>query len=968
MIENTNFYRILIKGIVQGVGFRPFLFNLARKHNINGIITNKGNIGVELIVSIGNFSSGKAGEKLNDNEKYAQIESFIAAIKEEKPPISYIENISYEKLDDTDLTKKFNLDPQDITQSLKIMPSVLGTGEGLTLPPDIAICDSCLKDMYDKTKKRYYHYPFIACAQCGPRYTTVTELPYDRARTTMADFPLCRRNMEYLEETSCFDEYSDFNNRRFHAQTFSCKNCGPNYFLIDKLGLNLNIDNSDSDQKQKEGLLKVLRSYLSSKKKVSEQAEDAIKKAADLIKKGNILAVMGIGGVHLVGLATDYNVVKKLRERKKDRKFKPFAVMMRNLEIIKRYAEISLEEEKIIQSFRRPIVLLNKKNTEYYNNINRKYNLAENIAPGLNNIGIMLPYTGVHYLLFDYLEDAPLIYTSGNVSGLPMAITPEDVLDQLFDLADAFLLHNRRIFQRTDDSVLRVHKNYGPKIIRRSRGYVPEYIPLPFKTGLRCSIAVGPELNSTGSVARGYRIFPTQHIGNVTNMEVQNFLKDAIFHIKELLKIKNDEIDLILHDLHPLFNSTKLAEELYRHFDSNTDPDNSHRISPELIAVQHHFAHAASLMVDNMIPPDKPCIVATLDGVGYGSDGNVWGGEIIYGTYDNFKRIAHLEYIPMIGGDRCVKFPDRMLMGFLIELYGCQNALKIAKQLGLPNNLEYHEEELKSMVNMYKNNANTAYSSSCGRLLDAISALLDICHLKTYRGEPAMRLEGNAFAGDPLKYDFHSEILNDFHNNSGQVPQVSQASQMPQGPQPYVINSKMIIHKILQILGVIIPADNETEKELHIDGRTNNADSNSFLLTKDNSKYILNHDYNQIKKEPHKFQIISDIAASVLYSLGVIFAEISLDLADKFNVRDIGLSGGVAYNHILYSAFYKTISQVSEKNKNIDMDDPANRFRPLHHKRIPPGDAGISIGQIAIGAARYNRHNSLKNKNNQICR
>ncbi|MFX0156374.1 MAG: carbamoyltransferase HypF, partial [Candidatus Hodarchaeota archaeon] len=541
----TEFKTIEIKvtGIVQGVGFRPFLYNLAYSLNLKGYILNRGNAGVRLVLQ---------GNSQN-------IKQFLEEIEIKKPEISFLEDI-----------KTKNLDFKEEFDELEIRRSEQGRGVSLTLPPDIAICEECLKDMNNPQKQKYYRYPFIACAVCGPRYTTVTELPYDRERTTMIQFPFCKQ----ADPESCVQEYSDFENRRFHAQTFACSVCGPHYSLYNKQGRIVNNGPIDS----------------------------ILKETAQVINDGEIVAVKGIGGTHLVCLANDETILK-LRERKGERKYKPFAVMVPNLKIIENDLKISTKEKEIITSFRRPIVLLQRKGS-----INDSI-ISDQVAPGLSNVGILLPYSGIHYLLFQYIGEKPLVYTSGNKSYIPMATDNNDIFDQLQDLADVFLLHNRPIYQRADDSVLRTHDD-KVKLIRRSRGYVPEYLPLPFEVEIPSALATGPELSVTGAILRRNRIFPTQHIGNVTHLETYNFLMEALFHIKNLLQIKDSELKFIACDAHPTFVTTKIGNELA----------NQHNIP--LYSVQHHYAHILSLMAENRIKQDERIIGISTDGVGYGDDGN----------------------------------------------------------------------------------------------------------------------------------------------------------------------------------------------------------------------------------------------------------------------------------------------------------------------------------------------------------
>ncbi|TFG22784.1 MAG: carbamoyltransferase HypF, partial [Promethearchaeota archaeon] len=616
-------YQIDITGIVMGVGFRPFLFNLARKHQLTGKVLNRGNAGVRLV--------------LQGSDK--TLDKFIEDIKIEKPPISYIENINVKEIE-----------YGNIIETLSIEKSEDGRGVSLTLPPDIAMCDDCLKDMRDPSLPKYYNYPFVACAVCGPRYTTVKELPYDRERTTMKIFPFCTE----AKPKSCISEYSDFNNRRFHAQTFACSECGPHYQLYDNSKIQIK----------------------------SNSIEEILTKSAQVINKGGILAVKGIGGVHLVCLATDSDVISKIRIRKGKRKNKPFAVMIPNLDLIEDHFLISHKEREIISSFRRPIVLLEKRR-------NIAEIISENVAPGLNNVGFMLPYSGIHHLLFDFIGSKPLVYTSGNKSYIPMAIENDEIFKQLENLADYFLLHDRPIYQRVDDSVLRVHDN-KVKLVRRSRGYVPEYIPLPFKVDIPAAIATGPLLSTTGAILRYNRIFPTQHIGNVTHLETYEFLKDAIFHLKRLLKIKDDEIKYISCDAHPEFITTKYGKELSEDF------------NVPLYYVAHHYAHSLSLMAENNVQQGERIISITTDGVGYGPDGNIWGGEILNCSYQDFERIGSLDYQPMIGGDRCTKYPARMAASILLNALGVEDASELFTKSKFYRDLEYGKKELTTMIEVFK--------------------------------------------------------------------------------------------------------------------------------------------------------------------------------------------------------------------------------------------------------------------------
>ncbi len=788
---------INIEGIVQGVGFRPFLFNLARSFDLKGLILNRGNAGVRL--------------ELQGNDK--DINDFIRNITIKAPEISYIEKIQSREIAST---QKFD--------NLEIKPSELGRGVSLTLPPDIAICNECLEDMNDPQKIKYYKYPFIACAACGPRYTTVTELPYDRERSTMIKFPFCQQ----AKPESCAQEYSDFNNRRFHAQTFACSICGPHYTLYNK---------------QKEII-------------DNHSIDSILLETAKRINEGEIVAVKGIGGTHLVSLIDDETILK-LRKIKGERKYKPFALMVPNLKFIQNDLRISSKELELITSFRRPIVLLERKGL-VDNSI-----ISQQVAPGLSNVGIMLPYSGIHYLLFQYVGEKPLIYTSGNKSYIPMAIENNEIFNQLQDLADIFLLHNRSIYQRADDSVLRIHDN-KVKIIRRSRGYVPEYLPLPFEVDVPGALATGPELSTTASVLRYNRAFPTQHIGHVTHLETYEHLKNSLFHMKNLLQIKDSEVKFIACDAHPEFISSKFGKELSTQFEIPLYP------------IQHHFAHILGLMSENRIKLEEKIIGISTDGVGYGEDGNIWGGEVLLCSYDNFHRIGHLEYQPMIGGDRCTKYPARMLASILLKKLGVEAASKIFESLRLQNDLEYKETELKMIISQFEtaNNKfpseNIPLTSSTGRIFDVVSYILGACNIKTYRGEPAMRLECLASRGNSKNINLKVNF--------------SKRDSMS------IIKSSRLIFDVIDLF---------KDKKNHVE----------------------------------------DIAAKFQLELGLAFAEIAKEAAELQGINKIGLTGGVAYNY----SFAKIIKE------NLIMEG----FEFIEHNLIPPGDAGISIGQLIGGYFKH---------------
>jgi len=641
----------------------------------------------------------------------------------------------------------------------------------------------------------------------------------------MIKFPFCKE----AKPESCTAEYSDFQNRRFHAQTFACSVCGPNYQLYDKGKTSIKTNSID----------------------------EILKITAKRIKEGEIAAIKGIGGVHLVCLANDDKTVLKLRKRKGKRKNKPFALMVPNLSILEDYLKISDKERRFLTSYRRPIVLLEKSSNFSASNI------SEFVAPGLNNIGIMLPYSGIHYLLFDHIGKQPLVYTSGNKSNIPMAIENEKIFDQLNNLADFFLLHNRPIYQRADDSVLRIH-NDKVKLIRRSRGYVPEYFALPFEVETPAAISTGPELSVTGAILRNKRIFPTQHIGNVTHLETYEFLKESLYHMKKLLQIKDSEIKYIACDAHPEFTTTKLAQEL------------STKNNIKTYKIQHHFAHTLSLMAENNVKQDEKIVGISVDGVGYGDDGNVWGGEILLSGYNGYERLGQLQYQPMIGGDRCTKFPARMAASIILNSLERGESTRIFERIKLEKDLEYENVELNAVISQFEHstkstfNQNVPLTSSAGRIFDAVSYLLGAANLKTYRGEPAMKLEGFASKGNPDRIELEIK----YYKKGGM----------------FFINTSELIVNILTLL--------------------ENPNINRY-----------------------------DIAAKFHMVFAEAFADIATIVAGLNNIDKIGLTGGVAYNRLFSSAIKDTVLK--------------NGLTFLEHHKIPPGDAGISTGQLISGLFKH---------------
>jgi hydrogenase maturation protein HypF len=646
--------KIKVTGIVQGVGFRPFIYRIAVNNGLRGYVRNRGDAGVEVLVE---------GEEEN-------IKSFMRDLKEKKPPLSQIHDIITTKVCGREEYEKFTIHKSSDEAELS----------GSVIPPDIAICSECLKELRDPKNPRYEYF-FITCTECGPRFTIIERLPYDRENTTMREFPMC---------SFCKEEYRDPLNRRFHAQTVACPKCGP-------------------------------KVYLTTRKGELIEGVDAVREAGKLLSEGFIVAVKGYGGFHVAASTVKDEPLARLR-KVKHRSQKPFAIMARSLEAIKTFAKVSKKEEESLVSYTCPIVLLNK---------SEGYYLSDLIAPGLHNIGVMLPYTGLHYMLFDKVEDPAFVMTSANPPNQPIIKENGEALKTLGDTVDYFLFHNRQIAHRCDDSVLRLHGK-DTVFIRRSRGYAPAPIILK-KKAKRCVVGLGGELNNTACVLLGNNAFISQHIGDVENIETRAFLENATKH---LIRLTNSKVETVACDLHPKFTTTKLAQDLAK--ENNW----------QLIQVQHHYAHIAALMVEY---DAKEIVGICCDGYGYGADGGAWGGEILFCTNDSFgfKRLAHLVKQPLIGGDLATRYPLRIAAGMLYKKVNVEDWLLQNKQ-----HFPHGENEVQVILHQLEKSCNVIETTSCGRVLDAVSAVLGICYERTYEGEPAMKLESTALKGkDVLKLE-----------------------------------------------------------------------------------------------------------------------------------------------------------------------------------------------------------------------
>lgn len=632
-------YLIKIYGIVQGVGFRPFVYNTAVKYEILGWVNNSGgSVTIDL--------TGSAQD----------IKKFVLDVVKNPPVTSVINKVSCISLEYLDY------------DNFKIKESSKEINTLKFIPPDMGTCEDCVKDIMNKNSKRY-RYPFTNCTKCGPRYSVIKELPYDRKNTTMDVFKMCK---------GCIDEYNSPLDRRFHAETNCCRECGPSLILMNNEG-------------------------------EIQGCEDAIKETIELIKAGKIVAVKGIGGFHLVCNARNEIAIEKLRYRKK-RPSKPLAVMMKDISTVREFCEVGEKEEQALMSNKRPIVLLKKK-------LNIK--LPENIAPGQKKLGVMLPYTPIHYLLFDELD--VLIMTSGNISGCPIEYKNSSALKNLKNTADYFLMHNREICVPIDDSVVKVFNN-KECIVRRGRGYAPssENINVAYNI-----VALGSQEKSSISISKNSYAYTSQYLGNLQNLNCYENYKYVLKHLISLLDV---EPRVWVCDMHPFYISSEYIKEVTK------------------IKVQHHYAHMVSCMAEHNI--SEKVIGVIYDGTGYGLDGNIWGGEFFVGTRSSFKRVGHFEYVDIQGMDAAIKEPWRCALSYL---YFCGCNGEIIKNVD-KKEIEVVLQALKVSLNCYK-------SSSLGRFFDCIAALIGIKNFVTYDAEAAIALENiiDENVREAYKYEIRNE-------------------------------------------------------------------------------------------------------------------------------------------------------------------------------------------------------------------
>ncbi|MGI0480521.1 carbamoyltransferase HypF [Geminocystis sp. CENA526] len=663
-------YKISIRGIVQGVGFRPFIYKLAQELGLKGWVNNS----VE----------GVSIEVESDREK---LQIFINKIKEEKPPHSRIDSIEIKEFKGEGY-QEFIIKNSETINHQKKTTLVL---------PDLSVCSDCLTEIFDPNNRRY-RYPFTNCTNCGPRYSIIQSLPYDRVFTTMNKFIMCEE---------CKKEYYNPKNRRFHAQPNACQKCGANLELWDKQGNCLS------------------------------KFDDALTQTANLIKQGKIIALKGLGGFHLIADARNKQAIDTLRKRK-NRPHKPLALMYPNLEQIKNDCLVSDLEEKLLLSSASPIVLVKKKDSFTQNKAkNQQYLICEEIAPNNPYLGVMLPYTPLHHLLLNLLN-FPVVATSGNQKSEPICIDEYEALERLNLLADYFLIHNRPIFRAVDDSIVRIVNN-EIIILRRGRGYAPLPIKLEKKSTENSAqiLALGGHLKNTISIEFNQQIFVSQHIGDLDNLETIKAYKNTI---KNLSDIYDFTPDLIVCDAHPNYFSTQYAEELSK-IKNPPIP---------IISVQHHLAHIFATIAEHNLK--LPLLGIAWDGTGYGLDNTIWGGEFFYINEKKIQRIASFLPFPLIGGNQAILQPQRIALGLLNTVY---NGLENIPQ-NLPILTHFSSQELALFQKMIDKKINTPLTSSVGRLFDGIAFILDIIKEVTFEGQAPMALEFLIDNSSPDKlYNFH---------------------------------------------------------------------------------------------------------------------------------------------------------------------------------------------------------------------
>ncbi|ADL53066.1 carbamoyltransferase HypF [Clostridium cellulovorans] len=768
--------RYRIKGIVQGVGFRPFIHKITAKYELKGWVLND-----------------SEGVVVEVQGKQRDIDSFIDDVKISCPPMAKIQDII-----EIPVSKS-----QKRYADFIIKRSIQRRETNTFIPPDAYVCKECVDELLDKNNRRY-KYPFINCTNCGPRYTIIKEMPYDRISTTMKEFKMC---------PDCQKEYKDINSRRYHAQPNACPICGPQLELRDKNG---------------EVVI----------------ATDVISFSKERLLEGKIFAIKSIGGFHLAANALDEKIVKKLRLLKK-RDSKPFAIMVNDTKMAEKYMEVSEEEKKLLNGVERPIVLLKKK----------PHMLPDAIAPNNPSYGVMLPSAPLHYLLLEDGRLEALIMTSGNISGEPIVYENNEAIKQLNSIADYFILNNRDIYTRVDDSIVRYSNSNSLRkpitsIIRRARGFAP--YPIIIDKKVTSIVALGSELKATVATSKCNTVFISQHIGDVKNDKIFESLFNAVEHLKKLLTI---EPKVLVCDLHPNFKSSLKAMS---------------QSELPVIKVQHHHAHMAACMAENNLEEDTIGII--FDGTGYGHDGTIWGGEFLVGDYNSVKRVGSLDSFYLLGGDKAIKEPFRVALDILYRTYG-EGML----QLGLPFLSKYTEQEMKIYYKMSEKKINAFETTSMGRLFDGVSVLINLCTSIEYEGQAAIELEGLLNRDFTLDKSFNYEIL--------------------QRDDRYIFDYRAMIREIVNLV---------SEKE---------------------------YDISNLSRRFHS-TIISALVS------------ITNRIRKDYKINNVVLSGGVFMNEYLL-----VNSIIALENLN---------FNVFYHSKVPTNDGGISLGQVMVADAIYNKTKKVR--------
>lgn len=799
---------IRVFGIVQGVGFRPTVKRHADACDIAGSVSNKGPY-VEI------FAEGSE----------ECVHSFIKQIQEEPPKRAVILKLDVENVESGEDGIHKVESETDSKEKFQIIESEKEEGE-IFVSPDIAICPECKKELYDKNDRRYLH-PFINCTCCGPRLTILDSMPYDRVRTSMGEFPMCEK---------CEYEYTHAETRRFDAQPVCCNDCGPEVYLLGR----------------------------------KERGADAIRYTRKVISEGGIVAVKGIGGFHLCCDAAKEETVARLRQRKK-RPMKPFAVMMKDLDVVRRECETEPHLEEILDGHQKPIILLPKKEGG---------TLCESVAPDNPKIGVMLPYAPVQLLLFDYQDETKvsdcLVMTSANTSGAPICRDDEDALNELSGLCDVILSHDRKIRLRADDTVMDFYRG-EPYMIRRSRGYAP----LPFMMGNEFKgqvLAVGGELKNAFCIGKNQLFYPSPYIGDMGDVRTVKALKESVKRMEELLETKPQ---IVACDMHPSYNTRAAAEEM----------------GLPVFLVQHHYAHILSCMAENEWTTEKKVIGVSFDGTGYGTDGTIWGGEILLADYDSFTRWGCIEPFAQTGGDASAKEGWRIAVSLLGKIYGKENALLIIETLGL-----CEPKLAKLQFTMEERGINTVQSTSAGRLFDAVSAILDIRKSSTFEGEASTSLQ---FAAEKWLDAQKKKIAGseDFAE-SGIITDYGELKSSSDVAQKSVVEKNNSINRNIKADLYYLPTLSLV-KELA-----------ERKLAGENSNQLALHFHRRLAG-----MIVSACEKA----------------REETGINTVALSGGVYQNKLLLDY---SVTMLEERG-----------FHVLRHHLLPPNDGGISLGQ-AVAAMR----------------